>query len=141
MGLNVGMIRAEELTGSVPGDIFHNVYALAAAVIPLAGVALGIFVGQHSAHRGHHRRADDVFRGNQLDIAALAVVFLFNRGAHLWVELLYQVHILSIHGLFPPVHFLPGFGFCFYYILELLSFQWFDIMVLVFCKNIQKNGR
>ena len=88
VGLYVGMVCLEELAGPVPGDVFHYVHTLTTAIIALAGVAFGVFVGQHSAHRCQHGRADDVFRRDQLDVAALAIVFALNRIAHLGIELL-----------------------------------------------------
>lgn len=45
---------------------------LAAAVITPAGIALGVFVGQHRALRLQHGAADDVLRRNKLDLIALA---------------------------------------------------------------------
>jgi hypothetical protein len=45
---------------------------LAAAIIAPARVPLGVFVGHHRALRLHHRGADDVFAGDQLDFIALA---------------------------------------------------------------------
>ncbi len=50
------------------------VVELAPAVVPGAGVALGIFVGQHGAHRSHHGRAGVVLRGDQLKGVFLALL-------------------------------------------------------------------
>ena len=74
VGLDVGVVRAEELAGPLPGDVLHHVHALAAAVVPLAGVALGVLVGEHRGRRRQHRLADKVLRGDELDVPPLAVV-------------------------------------------------------------------
>src|SRR6185503_10182908 len=44
----------------------------AALVVATAGIALGIFVGEHRALRFEHRLADDILRGDQLDLGLLA---------------------------------------------------------------------
>ena len=77
----------EEFTGKhyPAGDFLDDVNTLASAVVALAGIALGIFVGKHRAHRGEHRRRDDVFARNQLDVPALAGQLPFHRRAHLRV--------------------------------------------------------
>ena len=73
MWLDVGVIRMEQRLGALDGERFHHVHIRAAAVVPLAGIALGILVRQHAAHRRHHRRRGEVFRGDQLQIALLAL--------------------------------------------------------------------
>lgn len=83
MGLHVGMVGPEQPAGPVAGQVFHHVHALAAAVVPLAGVALGILVGEHRARCGQHRLADKVLRRDQLDIAPLAVILGPDGRAHL----------------------------------------------------------
>ena len=54
MGLHIGKFRAEQLLGPVDAKLLQLVHILAAAVVPLAGQAFGIFVGQHAAHGGDH---------------------------------------------------------------------------------------
>ena len=46
---------------------------LAAAVVAPAGIAFGIFVGQHRARRLEHGARHDVLRSDQLDLLALAM--------------------------------------------------------------------
>ena len=72
IGLNIGEFTAEQFLGALDRQGFGDVDELAAAVIAFAGIALGIFVGQHRALRLQHREADDVFRGDQFDLVALA---------------------------------------------------------------------
>ena len=45
----------------------------AALVVAAAGIAFGIFVGEHRALRLEHRAADDILRRDQLDLGLLAV--------------------------------------------------------------------
>ena len=80
--LHIGVLGAEQLAGPVPGNVLYNIHALAAAVVPFAGVALGVLVGEHRAHGGHHRRGDDVLRGNQLQVPPLAGKLLLHGLAH-----------------------------------------------------------
>ena len=76
MRLDVGEARAEQLLHALDREGFRDVDVLAAAVIALARQAFGIFVGQHRALRLEHRAADDVLRGDQLDLVALAAELL-----------------------------------------------------------------
>ena len=46
VGLHVGILGAKELLHAVDGQLFHLIHHLAAAVVALAGIAFGIFVGQ-----------------------------------------------------------------------------------------------
>ena len=86
MGLHVGMVGAKQLAGALAGDFLHHIHALTAAVIPLAGVTLGILIGQNSTHRGQYSGTDKVLRCDQLDIAALTVIFRLDRCTNLGVE-------------------------------------------------------
>ena len=56
VGLDVGMLGAEQLLGPIAGQILDHVDMLAAAVIAPAGIAFGIFVRQHAADRLHDGR-------------------------------------------------------------------------------------
>ena len=61
--------RLARSIASALGDVDE----LAAAVIAPAGIALGVFVGQHRALRLEHGARDDVLAGDQLDLRLLAV--------------------------------------------------------------------
>ncbi len=87
VGLDVGVLGPKELFGPLPGQLLHLVHPLAAAVIPLAGVALGVFIGEHRPHGGQHRRGDDVLRGDKLQVPALALKLPLHSGPHLRVPL------------------------------------------------------
>ena len=60
VGLHVGVASAEELAGAVAGEVLDEVDLLAAAVVALAGVALGVLVGEDGAHSLHDGGAGDV---------------------------------------------------------------------------------
>ena len=64
--LHVGVLGAEQRLQPVDGQLLDDVDVLAAAVVPPAGVALGVLVGQHRAlglHDGHRR---EVLAGDHL---------------------------------------------------------------------------
>ena len=86
--LHVGEAGAEQLLGALDRQRLGDVDPLAAAVIALARIAFGVFVGHHRALRFQHRTADDVFRRDQLDLVALAAEFAPDRGGDLGIGLL-----------------------------------------------------
>src|SRR6267142_3740826 len=48
--LNVGVLRAEKFLGAIDGQLFDLVGVFAAAVVALAGVALGVLIRKDRAH-------------------------------------------------------------------------------------------
>jgi hypothetical protein len=56
VGLHVGVPAPNSCFSAVDGQLLDHVDVLAAAVVALAGVALGVLVGQLRALRGHHGR-------------------------------------------------------------------------------------
>ena len=70
--LHVGEAAVEELLGALDRQRLHLVHVLAAAVVAVARIALGVLVGEHAAGRLEHRAGDDVLRGDQLDLVLLA---------------------------------------------------------------------
>jgi len=61
------------LFGAVDGQLFDHINVLTAAVITLARVAFGVFVGQLGALGLHYLRAGVVLRGDQLDMLFLTL--------------------------------------------------------------------
>src|SRR5439155_2497516 len=59
---------------------------LAAAVVALAVIALGVVVGKLRPLSGKHRRARVVLRGDQLDVVFLAQVFLLDRRPQIGID-------------------------------------------------------
>src|SRR5690606_18209200 len=70
--LHVGVVGAEQLPGAVDGQLLGHVDVLAAAVVALVRIALGVLVGQHAALGLQHARAGVVLAGDQLDMVLLA---------------------------------------------------------------------
>ncbi len=98
VGLDVGVLSAEQLAGALTSDLFGLVDAVAAAVVTLAGITLGILVGKAGAHRHHDGGGDDILGSDQLDVALLAVIFLLNGGADFGVILGHEFHGFFDHG-------------------------------------------
>ena len=79
--LDVGEAGVEQLLDPVDGQLLGHVDELAAAVVALARVALGVLVGELAALGRHHRGGGVVLRGDQLDVLFLALVLaLDDRG-------------------------------------------------------------
>jgi len=98
VGLHIGIIGAEELLGPLNGDVLHHVHALTAAVVALAGIALCVLVGEDGAGGGQDSGADDVLRGDQLDVLLLAVVLGADGLSHLGIGGGDKVHDFVDHG-------------------------------------------
>ena len=69
---------AKELLRALDRDLLHLVHVLAAAVVALAGIAFGIFVGELAALRRHDGRRCVVLARNHLDVRLLALHLLSN---------------------------------------------------------------
>ena len=72
--LHVGVRRAEQRLGPLPGELLDLVDDLVAAVVPLARVALAVLVREHRARRPQHRRRREVLAGDQLQRRPLALL-------------------------------------------------------------------
>ena len=70
--LHVRELGAEQGLDPVDRQLLDHVNVLAAAVVPLARVPLGVLVRQHRTLRLHHRRGRVVLRGDHLQTGALA---------------------------------------------------------------------
>ena len=71
MRLHVGVVGAEELLHAVDRQLLGDVHVLAAAVVALVRVTLGVLVGQHAALGLQHAGAGVVLAGDQLDVILL----------------------------------------------------------------------
>ena len=74
--LHVGVLGAEQLLGPRDRQRLGDVDELAAAVVALARIPLGVLVGQHRAGRLQHGLADEVLRGDQLEAGVLPVLLV-----------------------------------------------------------------
>ena len=77
--LDVGEVDAEQLLGAIDRQFFGDIDKLAAAVIALARITLGILVRHDRTLRLKDCTGYDVFRGDQLDFVTLATQFLLDR--------------------------------------------------------------
>ena len=75
MRLHIGMLRPEKLFGTVNRQLFDNINLMTAAIVTLAGIAFGVFVGHDRALRFQNGAGDNVFRRDQFDFVALATEF------------------------------------------------------------------
>ena len=71
--LDVRVLGAEQLLGAVDRELLDDVDVLAAAVVALARIALGVLVRQHAALALQDRLRDEVLRGDHLQRALLAI--------------------------------------------------------------------
>ena len=66
VGLHVGVVGPEQGLDPLAGQVLHLVDVHVSAVVPLAGVALGVLVGQHRAAGLQYGRRSKVLGGDQL---------------------------------------------------------------------------
>ena len=71
--LHVGVLGAEQRARARAREFLGVVDDEVAAVVALAGIALGVLVGEHRALRLEHRRRREVLRRDQLDRRVLAL--------------------------------------------------------------------
>ncbi|KAF5045747.1 hypothetical protein DSECCO2_478110 [anaerobic digester metagenome] len=92
MGLDVRVLGAEEFAEPVARQVLHDVMELAAAVIALAGVSLGIFIGHDGTHRLENRLTDDVLGGDQFQPIDLTQAFFLDDARDFWIEVCQTRH-------------------------------------------------
>ena len=95
--LHVGVLGPEKRGGPVAGQVLHLVDDPVAPVVPPAGVALGVLVGQHRARGGQHGRRGEVLRGDQLQGRLLPVELLAEEACHLGIG--GQRGLVAAHGI------------------------------------------
>ena len=74
--LDIDIFCAKQLFSAINRQLFNNINVFAATVVAFARIAFSIFVGQLRTLGFHNGTADVVFRGDQLDVVLLALVFL-----------------------------------------------------------------
>ncbi len=105
MRLDVRILGTEEFTGAVDGQLLSFVHFITAAVPALAGVTLGILVGQTRTLGGHNGLAGEVFTSDEFDVVLLPLLLGGNDGCDFWVDGGYD-----IGGVFGLVHFANSGG-------------------------------
>ncbi len=86
VGLDVGVVGAEEFLGPIDRQLLDDVHVLAAAVVALAGVAFGVLIGEHRALRLEHPGAGVVLGGDELDVLLLAAPLARQGARQLGIE-------------------------------------------------------
>jgi len=86
VGLHVGMVGPEERFGPRDGQRLDDVDELAAVVVALAGVSLGVLVRHDAALGFEDRFVDEVLRRDQLQLTGLPLRFGQDGGRHLGVH-------------------------------------------------------
>ena len=84
--LNVGILCTEQLADAVDSQLLYLVNHLASAIIAVARITLGVFIGKIAAHGFHHLVANKVLTGNQLNAFQLALMLLLNQLENLIVS-------------------------------------------------------
>jgi len=64
--LEVYVVGAEKFLGAINPKLFSYVNELAAAVVALAGIALGVLIGKHASLTLENRLGHEVFGGDHL---------------------------------------------------------------------------
>ena len=75
MRLNVHVLAAEDLLRAVSCDVFGYVDELAAAVVSLARVTLGVLIGHHRSHRLEYGFGDEVLGSDHLEVVGQPTFF------------------------------------------------------------------
>ncbi len=85
--LHVCMAGAEQSAGACNGKPLERIGPLGSAVIAAARVALDGLVGEHRALGFEHRTADEILRGDELDLIRLALALALDHGSELRVRI------------------------------------------------------
>ena len=87
VGLYVGVLGTEQLLGALTGDVFHHVHGIAAAVVALARIALGVLVGEDGAGGKQSSLGNDVLGGDQFNVVGLPLELFLAGGIYFGIKL------------------------------------------------------
>ena len=96
MGLDIGVLRSEEGLGPLDGEALHHVDEAASSVVPLAGVPLGILVGENGALGLEDHLGNEVLRGDELNGQVLPGLLPLDGGGKFRIEKRYQVQFSTL---------------------------------------------
>jgi len=105
--LHVRVIGAEQGLGPVDRELLDLVDPLAAAVVALARIALGVLVREHRAGRLEHGRPGEILGGDQLELVALAAELAVDQTGDVGVEVVQARGPEMLEGLFGRGHWAP----------------------------------
>ena len=97
MGLHVCPAGTVELLGTLDGDGLALVHHLASAVVALAGIALGVFVGHHAAHGLQDLVGNVVLRRNEFQAVLLTGALLADQVENLKI-FFHMLFDVKLHG-------------------------------------------
>jgi hypothetical protein len=95
MRLHIGVLCAEELHSSLPGQLFNLIDEHAAAVIALPRISFRVLVGEDAALGLHDCRRGKILRRNQFKAVFLTISFLCNDLEYFFVGVLEGTHFLK----------------------------------------------
>ena len=101
------MLGAEELVRAVDRKLLDLVHDLAATVVALARIPLGVLVRRRRADRFHDRRPGEVLGRDQLDLIALAIDLAAEQLRDLRIELIESGRGQLLEGLLRDGHLSP----------------------------------
>jgi hypothetical protein len=76
VGLDIDVIGAKNLFGTLTRQVLHDIGKLATAVIALSRISLSIFIREHGTCGFQHSYADKIFGRDQFQTLMLAVGFI-----------------------------------------------------------------
>ena len=86
--LDIHVLRPEEFPCPLHRQALHHVHVLAAAVVALAGITLGVLVGHEGALGFQNSLAHDVLGSDQLQVGFQPFGLVVNRLKHFRIDLL-----------------------------------------------------
>ena len=104
MWLDIGEFRAEQLLCPLNAQALQLVHKMAAAVVALAGQALGIFIGKNGAHGRDYRRRGKVFRSDQFNTIFLPAKLPVHHGSDFGIKFLHKAN--GVKGFTVHIQFL-----------------------------------
>jgi hypothetical protein len=80
--LHVGVLRPEQLPGTIDGELLHLVHHLAPTVVARGRIPLRVLVRQDGAHRLQHRERREVLARDQFESGILPPLLGLKQAGH-----------------------------------------------------------
>lgn len=85
--LHIGMFRPKQGLGPIDGQPLHDVHIFATAIVTPSRIPFGVFISKNRPLRLPHRSANEILRGNELDLFFLTILLRLNSLIHLRIYL------------------------------------------------------
>ena len=95
VGRHIGILGTENLFQALNGQILALVNALAATIITVTRITLGLLVGKAASHGLHNLVADEILTGNEFDTMLLAQMLALDDVKNRFVSFHFQFLSLS----------------------------------------------